>query len=372
MTITFFSFLLNHHQIGLCKSFAKEVGVDFRFVQTGKLTEERKRMNFNQFKENYVVDANDNIEEAYRLCMESDVVIAGVVNQNWINERISKNLITFAYKERFLKGVAIQAFSPAFIKNGYLNYFRFRNKKMYFLCASVFTAKDTMLIYPRPTKKFKWGYFPQRDNVEFNEILESKIKLKCLCVARFLDWKRIDDAIGAIVNLRKEGYNVTLDIVGSGEKERKLRELVKINKAENYICFLGNLVPEEVRAKMREADIFIFPSNRKEGWGAVLNEAMSSGCACVASHDAGSSLYLISHGENGLIFKTASVKDLTQKIRILLDDEKYLLEIQKNAYQTIINEWNENIAVKRFIEVCKALVNNEIIPMYEKGPMSRA
>ena len=34
---------------------------------------------------------------------------------------------------------------------------------------------------------------------------------------------------------------------------------------------------------MEKADIFLFTSDRREGWGAVANEAMNSACALVVS-----------------------------------------------------------------------------------------
>lgn len=44
----------------------------------------------------------------------------------------------------------------------------------------------------------------------------------------------------------------------------------------------------EVRSYMEKADIYLFTSDFNEGWGAVLNESMNSGCAVVASHAIGS------------------------------------------------------------------------------------
>jgi glycosyltransferase involved in cell wall biosynthesis len=45
--------------------------------------------------------------------------------------------------------------------------------------------------------------------------------------------------------------------------------------------------------------VFIFTSDRNEGWGAVLNEAMGSGCAVVAADLIGSVPYLIEHKKMG-------------------------------------------------------------------------
>ena len=127
MTVAFFSSVLNHHQISLCEELNNATDVDFKFVQMIDLTDERKAQGFKSYDAPYVVYAKKDPEEAHRLCIESDVVIAGVINQDWMNERVSLGKLTFAYRERFLKS-AKAVLSPAFWKNGYLNFFKYRNK----------------------------------------------------------------------------------------------------------------------------------------------------------------------------------------------------------------------------------------------------
>lgn len=56
----------------------------------------------------------------------------------------------------------------------------------------------------------------------------------------------------------------------------------------DYVTFTGPVQSDKVRGFMERAGIFLFTSDRQEGWGAVLNESMNSGCAVVASHAIGS------------------------------------------------------------------------------------
>lgn len=72
---------------------------------------------------------------------------------------------------------------------------------------------------------------------------------------------------------------------------------------------------------MLNSDIFVFTSDRNEGWGASLNEAMSSGCACVVSDAIGSSHFLINNEVNGLLFKNKRLSSLQLQIQRLLDDD---------------------------------------------------
>ena len=79
--------------------------------------------------------------------------------------------------------------------------------------------------------------------------------------------------------------------------------MIREKKLEDCVHMLGAMSPDEVRKHMEQANIFLFTSDRNEGWGAVLNEAMNSGCAVVASHAIGSVPYLIKNGNNGYIYE---------------------------------------------------------------------
>lgn len=53
---------------------------------------------------------------------------------------------------------------------------------------------------------------------------------------------------------------------------------------------------------MRESHIFIFTSDRGEGWGVVLSEAMANGCTVVASNKIGAAPFLVKHKKMACYF----------------------------------------------------------------------
>ncbi len=73
---------------------------------------------------------------------------------------------------------------------------------------------------------------------------------------------------------------------------------------------------------MERAEIYLFTSDRQEGWGAVLNEAMNSGCAVLTSHEIGATPYLVKDGENGIVFKSRDQKDLNRRLYELMENGK--------------------------------------------------
>ncbi len=372
MTITFFSSVLNHHQMPFCQALCQCPGVTFTFVQMIQLTEERRKMGFAATQADFVVSAIQEPEKAYRLCMDSDVVIAGVIHQSWINERVAQGKLTFAYKERFCKA-PLTVLRPGFWRTGYRDYFRFRNKNLYLLCASAYTAADTRIIFPRPEKKFKWGYFPQINIHEDKQtLLDAKTPHSILWVGRFIKLKHPERCIQLAKELKKEGIPFQLDIVGLGELENTLKSRIREESLEDCVKLLGQLSPEQVRKQMGQHQIFLFTSDRNEGWGAVVNEAMSEGCACISSRQAGCTNFLISDGVNGFSYKWDDIDTLVNRVKQLLQNRQLLRSVQESALDTIHNQWNAQTAAQRFVVFCTAVLNQSELPVFSSGPMSHS
>ena len=114
--------------------------------------------------------------------------------------------------------------------------------------------------------------------------------------------------------------------------------------------------PDEVRSHMERADIFLFTSDFNEGWGAVLNESMNSGCAVVASHAIGSVPFLIRDGENGLIYQNGNQRQLEERVCRLLDDGEFRRKLAREAYRTISGEWNAECAAERLLLLAGTLM----------------
>ena len=119
------------------------------------------------------------------------------------------------------------------------------------------------------------------------------------------------------------------------------------------------MTPEQVRKYMEDAQIFLFTSDRNEGWGAVLNEAMNSACAVVASHAIGATPFLIEHQKNGLIYRDGDRKDLYKNVKRLLDCPQQRMELSKQAYKTIVDEWNAENAAEKVLKLsdCFGIIN---------------
>ena len=149
--------------------------------------------------------------------------------------------------------------------------------------------------------------------------------------------------------------------------------MIRDMDVEDCVEMLGAMSPDDVRAHMDQADLFLFTSDFNEGWGAVLNESMNSGCAVVASHAIGSVPFLIKNGKNGLIYENGNQVHFEKQVQMLLDDADYRKKLGINAYQTITSMWNADMAAERLMELCKDLLSgNDATSLFSEGPCSKA
>ena len=107
----------------------------------------------------------------------------------------------------------------------------------------------------------------------------------------------------------------------------------------------------------------MFTSDFYEGWGAVLNEAMANGCAIVASCAPGSVPFLVSHNENGMIYKYGNYKNAYIAVKSLLDDPKKANKLGEKAQKTIF-DYNYKVAATRLV--------NGVSEFYSDGKITPA
>ncbi|MDD7281532.1 MAG: glycosyltransferase [Erysipelotrichaceae bacterium] len=367
MKIDFISNYYNHHQSCLSQSFFQETCQQYNFVETSQMRKERVRLGYGvNYKPSFITNIND------FMLKKDAVVIAGSAPEKVIQKCIWNNNLLFRYSERPLKKeLTIKEYFMKLIKFHVINP---SFKCIYMLCASAYTSSDYSKFFLFRNRCYKWGYFPEtRYYQDLNKKLENKNKTRILWAGRFLDWKHPDDALIVASRLKRDGYSFQMDFIGTGELESNLRELIKEYELEDYVHLLGSMRPEQVRDEMEKSGIYLFTSDRQEGWGAVLNESMNSGCAVVASHLIGSVPYLIKNNQNGLVYKSGDVDMLYEKVKYLLDHPQEQKRLGKEAYKTIVTEWNAEVAAKRFINLAQHILDGEKYPdLYESGPCSKA
>lgn len=374
MNLIFLSNFYNHHQEPLCCELAAQSGVSFRFIACESIPPERRAM-WGEITElpDFVVTPRTSEEwaAASHDILAADAVIVGAAPQRLLKERLRAGKLILRYQERPLKnGIEPVKFLPRMLR-----WHRWNppKKPVYLLCASAYAAGDYAKMWLFRGKAYKWGYFPQTLSYDRESLLSQKEPGSILWAGRFLDLKHPDDAVRLAARLRDAGHAFTLRMAGSGPLEPKLREMIAQNRLEAQVRLLGSLSPEQVRREMERSAIFLFTSDRHEGWGAVLNEAMNSGCAVVASDAAGSTPYLVDHGANGCIYHSGSGSELYGNVARLLKHPSERECLGKSAYETITDTWNAQVAAGRLCALIRAILAGDPSPeLYSEGPCSRA
>ena len=376
MNVVMLSNFFNHHQSALSNALWNYPDITYRFIETQQIPQERKKMGYRQnYPQKYVLRTYESKEQETR-CAEqlnrAETVIAGSAPESILRQRIKAGKLLFRYAERPLKhGPELLKYLPRLLKWNYRNP---PGKPIYMLCASAFTAGDYRKFGLFKNRCYKWGYFPEtRQYPNSDDLFIKKSKTTLLWCGRFLAWKHPDDALTVARCLKEAGVSFTLKMIGTGELENCLRQTIQAEGLQNCVELTGPMPPEQVRDYMEKAGIFLFTSDRQEGWGAVLNEAMNSGCAVVASDAIGSVPYLVKDRENGLVYHSGSVDELLEKVIWLLDCPEQQRRLGENACRTITELWNAQVAAERFIQLAQAILDGDPSPeLFQEGPCSRA
>lgn len=372
MKLVFVSNYFNHHQKSFCEEMHRRLGDGFTFISTGEMREERKKLGYiRDDAPDYVFDAHTDNEKkinAIKLINEAEVVIAGSCPEEMLRERLRSKKLIFRYSERPFK------IKPSFIGKMYHSArFKIRDlgdKNVYMLCAGAYASKDFSEMGVYRNRMYKWGYFPEVKEYDTDALFSDKQKNTILWCGRFIDWKHPDDAVALAKRLRDSGYDFNLKMIGTGAMEDELKRLADDHGLADCVAFMGSMPPDQVRLYMEEAGVYLFTSDRQEGWGAVLNEAMNSGCAVVASNEIGSVSYLIEQNENGLIYKSGDLDDLFEKTKSLLDRPEQQRNFGEKAYHTIAGLWNARTAADHLLMLIDSIRNNVKKSPFKEGPCS--
>ena len=374
MKVVYIANTCEHVVRPLCDGLYSEYGKDFVFIETMELDKNRAGIGCLETRE-YIFNAIGKEDEAKKMCTDADVVIFGGVPLDYISERIKQNKLTIYYSERLFKKGFYRYFNP---KTMWKVHKRFvapsRKSNVHVLCASSYAALDFSRVSAFRNKMYKWGYQIAAYEKDIDDLLAKKPQdgLQFIWVGRLVALKHCDDALRVIKRLKEDGYAPRMTVIGSGEEETALKALTKELDIEEEVVFKGTCKIDETRAQMDGANIFMFTSDFGEGWGATLNECMNSACACVASHAAGSTNFLIDDGVDGLVYRSGDVDGLYQKVKGLVADKEKREEIARNAYLKLYEEWNPSKTYKRMVALIEQLLKTGDCTLYENGPCSKA
>jgi glycosyltransferase involved in cell wall biosynthesis len=303
MKIAFYLDCVSPHQVPLAREVVKRIGANcFRYVYRDAVQEERAALGWQMTGDaDWFVHIGTHPDVAREWIESADVMLTGFRDFELFERRVARGLAAFYMSERWLKPIVVLGCSlpgrvrllhPRFRRMVHAMKGCFRSKNFRYLPIGVHARKDMVALCGGQTasRMTPWGYFVESSPYENVLCQHSDSVCRILWVGRMIDWKRTDTIVNAIRTLvRNDVRGVDVTLVGNGPERQRLEKLA----VGLPVAFHDPVSISEVRALMRQHDVYVLPSDGGEGWGAAVNEALEEGMHVLGTYEAGSSATLL-------------------------------------------------------------------------------
>lgn len=164
-------------------------------------------------------------------------------------------------------------------------------------------------------------------------------------VARLEEEKGIEYLIRAVEIVNKIIPQLRLIIVGDGSQRKNLQWLVSSIGISNQVQFVG--FQKNTTGWIRNFDVLVLPSAKRESFGVVLIEAMASLRPVIASRIGGTT-EIVEHHKNGLLVEPANSEELAQAIIYLYNNPQKVLEMIKSAREKVESSFSKKQMAESF------------------------
>jgi glycosyltransferase involved in cell wall biosynthesis len=148
---------------------------------------------------------------------------------------------------------------------------------------------------------------------------------------KLIEKKRPLDFLRAIQFTAESDAHVKGLVVGDGPLRGECEDFVRVNALP--VTFAGFLNQSEIAQAYAAADALVLPSDGRETWGLVVNEAMACGLACIVSDQVGCRPDLIVEHETGHTFPVGDIDNLGQLLTYYGKRRPELAEMRGAARQ---------------------------------------
>ena len=184
---------------------------------------------------------------------------------------------------------------------------------------------------------------------------DTKRVLTFLYIGTVSKGKGINDLLYACSKL-KNITNWKLLVVGSNPRKDYYHNISKNLGLTQNIEYIGVVQNKDIYEYYQKSDVFILPS-RYDGWGAVINEAISVGLPVISSSETGASYSLVKN--NGFVFKAGDINALSDAMKKYINNKELIIEHSKNSKE-LSKICTPKANVERFINALNNWTNNDI------------
>lgn len=172
-----------------------------------------------------------------------------------------------------------------------------------------------------------------------------------LHISNLIKIKNPDEIILSTIRLKREGFNVRLEIGGDGDTE-SLSRLAEQHNAAEFINVFGELTHPEVAKKMQAADCFVLFSDY-ENLPCVLLESLSCGVPVISS-DVGGVKEIVKDGY-GLLIPKGNVEALYEAMKTLVTNEVDLKTPEKLS-DYVRQNYSVNVISDKFSDIYRQVL----------------
>jgi colanic acid/amylovoran biosynthesis glycosyltransferase len=181
------------------------------------------------------------------------------------------------------------------------------------------------------------------DRFTFHPPEDRSSPLRIVGVGRLVEKKGFADLIRACALLARS-RSVTCEIIGTGELENELRNMIAQHELSSHVRLLGPRPQAEVIEAVRNAAIFAAPcivgsDGNRDGLPTTLLEAMALGTPCIAT-DVTAIPEVIRDGVTGILVRQGDVTGLANGLMLLLSVAELRAKLAREARALIEREFN--------------------------------
>lgn len=192
--------------------------------------------------------------------------------------------------------------------------FRLRDAKFRKYIKYVFAMGEDAVEYYKSLCN-DWKVYPFAYCTEIGKVISDKAtsaSLNCLFIGSLVRRKSVSTILTSFTMLSLSTLaKVHLKIIGDGAEREMLRDKVE-NLGLTNVEFMGSVANDKIGSELAHSDVLILPSIY-DGWGAVVNEALCSGCYAIVSDRCGAK-ELLHDKRCGKVFGGGNPKELALAI----------------------------------------------------------
>ena len=196
-----------------------------------------------------------------------------------------------------------------------------------------FKESQTIVLYNATVRRPDQTDTPVRDPIE--------VPVKLIAIGRLVDSKGFDRLVEAASNVKANGHEIVVNIVGDGPARESLE--MQARELDAPVVFHGRKTGEELAKISRSSDLFVLPGLG----GLAIQEAMSHALPVIVTEADGTELDLVR--SNGWIAEKEKTSALTQCIEQAISDPQELRRRGEESYRIVRDEINLDLMVDRFV-----------------------